>query len=89
MKGGFYHYLPSFFHYFLVVRNNRKVYILVVPIVTMAKPKIKEKVKLIRKIVLYTMCPVCDKSIEGTSDSQVIYNLKVHLKNKHANEEEG
>lgn len=38
----------------------------------------EEKKELIKKI-FYTYCPICNKEIKGTKQSQVEYNLKLHL----------
>jgi len=48
------------------------------------KNKIKTKDE-VRKI-FYIECPECKKEIKGTSQSQVEYNLKLHL-NTHTKEE--
>lgn len=37
-----------------------------------------------REITQYSeKCPVCKKEIKGFSESQVKYNLEVHIKQKH------
>lgn len=41
-------------------------------------------IKKSRKIIQYSeKCPYCDKDIKGFSESQVKYNLEVHIKQKH------
>ena len=34
-------------------------------------------------------CPICKKEIKGFSESQVKYNLEVHIKQKHSDEKNG
>ena len=31
------------------------------------------------RTILYELCPYCKKEIKGTSESQVLYNLKLHM----------
>lgn len=44
--------------------------------------KVKQR-KQSAKCEYYVNCNQCPKEIVGTSESQVIYNLNVHIKAKH------
>ena len=46
-------------------------------------PKINKREEV--KIVRYLYCPLCKKELKGTSNSQLEYNLKLHLE-KHEKE---
>lgn len=40
--------------------------------------------KKLREVIQYSeKCPICKKEIKGFSESQVKYNLKIHIKRKH------
>lgn len=42
-----------------------------------------------REMIQYSdKCPVCKKEIKGFSESQVKYNLEVHVKQKHTQNKE-
>lgn len=34
-------------------------------------------------IEYYEKCPHCEKEIKGSTESQVKYNLEIHIKSKH------
>ncbi len=46
-----------------------------------AKIKLKE-VEEPRKVI-HAKCPFCEKITKGTSESQMYYNIAVHVKQKH------
>jgi len=35
------------------------------------------------KDILMAHCPICGKEIVGTAESQIRYNLELHIKQKH------
>jgi hypothetical protein len=39
--------------------------------------------KTIERIEYKKKCPICKREIKGTSESQVEYNLKTHIRQKH------
>lgn len=57
-------------------------------IIDLGIAKIKIKPQEERKIVLIAKCPFCDLKVRGTSHSQVDWNLSLHLRQKHSEDEE-
>ncbi len=50
--------------------------------------KIKLKPVEERKIVIIGNCPFCDKKVRGSSNSQVEWNLALHIKQRHKDDSE-
>jgi uncharacterized protein with PIN domain len=48
----------------------------------MEQVTIKKEVTFFRE-----RCPFCEKVVEGTSESQVKYNLEIHIRAKHPEEQ--
>ena len=48
----------------------------------------KKTTKTIERVQYADDCPICDKEIRGFSKNQVLYNLDVHLRQKHNSDEE-
>ncbi len=51
-----------------------------------AKIKIKEQEET-RKILI-GQCPFCERKVRGTTHNQLDWNLSLHIKQKHSNNEE-
>lgn len=43
----------------------------------------KKEIETIQRVRYSKNCPICKKSIKGFSESQVNYNLKIHIEQKH------
>ena len=57
-------------------------------IIDLGIAKIKIKPQEERKIVLIGKCPFCDKKIIRTTHNQIEWNLALHIKQKHKDNEE-
>ena len=57
-------------------------------IIDLGIARIKIKPQEERKIVLIGKCPFCDKKVRGTTHSQIEWNLALHIKQKHKDNEE-
>ena len=44
----------------------------------------KKEIKTIKRAQYSEKCPKCQKEIKGSSESQVKYNLSVHIKQRHS-----
>ena len=51
-----------------------------------AKIKLKEVEE--KKNIIIGNCPFCDKKVRGSTHSQVEWNLALHIKQKHSDNEE-
>lgn len=46
-----------------------------------------KKTKVTKEIEVYEeVCPYCEKTIIGSTESQVLYNLSIHINAKHGKE---
>ena len=43
----------------------------------------KKQTATIERICYIDKCPICKKQINGTSEGQVKYNIKTHIRQKH------
>jgi len=57
-------------------------------IIDLGIAKIKLKPVEEKKIVIIGNCPFCDRKVRGSTHSQVEWNLALHIKQKHKNNEE-
>ena len=49
-------------------------------------PKVEEQEE--KKLIIITHCPFCDKKIRSSTHSQADWNFKLHLQQKHKDNEE-
>lgn len=52
-------------------------------VINLGIAKIKLKLTEEKKIVIIGNCPFCEKKIRGSTNSQVKWNLSLHIKQKH------
>jgi len=64
------------------------VYTMKEEIIDLGIAKIKLKPVEEKKIVIIGNCPFCDRKVRGSTHSQVEWNLALHIKQKHKNNEE-
>jgi hypothetical protein len=57
-------------------------------IIDLGIAKIKLKPVEEKKIVIISNCPFCDRKVRGSTHSQVEWNLALHIKQKHGDDEE-
>lgn len=57
-------------------------------IIDLGIAKIKLKPVEEKKIVIIGNCPFCDRKVRGSTHSQVEWNLALHIKQKHEDDEE-
>lgn len=57
-------------------------------IIDLGIAKIKLKSVEEKKIVIIGNCPFCDKKVRGSTHSQVEWNLVLHIKQKHKDDDE-
>ncbi|MFH1637031.1 MAG: hypothetical protein ABIB71_01235 [Candidatus Woesearchaeota archaeon] len=57
-------------------------------IIDLGIAKIKLKSVEEKKIVVIGNCPFCDKKVRGSTHSQVEWNLVLHIKQKHKDDNE-
>lgn len=57
-------------------------------IIDLGIAKIKFKLIEEKKIVIIGNCPFCDKRVRGSTNSQVEWNLALHIKQKHKDNKE-
>lgn len=57
-------------------------------IIDLGIAKIKFKSVEEKKIVIIGNCPFCDKKVRGSTHSQVEWNLVLHIKQKHKDDDE-
>lgn len=46
------------------------------------------KKRIVEREEVFAKCPHCDKEIVGSAEKQVLYNLGVHIKQKHIEDDE-